>query len=812
MSFKIIILYRKNNFYKDLNDFLVKCNLQNYKLSIYNCTDEDLNHKDVLDVDNPIDTIIKSEYVDNKGVNCVILDTCIKYTDLDIVKIIDSERGYCIINYDDLKIPFILNKIINTDNMQILFDYNRDYDKVYTCKGTIDKLFYDNFFYKSNTEKYLLENILNIESTNTKVNTKTESETFLLLSKLLKDGEINEKIMLDILKNTNNDIYVVFTLINSILCKYSYNDQIIECIVDRYYIYKQNTPFIVSKDMDMYVIYNYLVDFYLDKPLFLLSDIPSWVLTGHNDNVRKFYPVIKTENTIISYPINLSDNVVISESELIINDIKYPHQSLIKLSNSQINLLKSITPITYSSVDNDKIITQQDNHLEIKNYKLIGEFIQHNNYFWGLIKEQNGSYKIVLLTIEDEIKVKTLSNNFLLDDNLDAISIKIEREILYIIASNTSHVYKCKVDEEDLFIKLLPEINNSKNPFNIKILNKNIIGLKIEDVKIKEKVNYKDYTFHSLPTKKKYFTKVDFFPKQKLVEIDKKLLYINKFIFLKLDTDVHEKTNELYFHESAKNTDFYTKSVELQISIGNDFKDCKYYVIDQDVFEKLDSAQISEIIQNRCLIISLIDEQLLKSEQLKNVYTSCESLIKLFLFNIVKNNTYINFIFSKIIHNNEYTKRYEYMNLDIENIFNENNIYQYIINNLNNKIKINIELNQKDKLLISKIKSKLLNTINPDKYKNILTISKFIVSKNFSAKIAFINIDNVFIEENEYKTILNIMFKLNWLGNIDFSVSNDTQKKYDIFIFKNKSEISYLSFSGSTLVFLIEDNLLLKID
>ena len=354
---------------------------------------------------------------------------------------------------------------------------------------------------------------------------------------------------------------------------------------------------------------------------------------------------------------------------------------------------------------------------------------------------------------------------------------------------------------------------SQSSPFSLTIELKNSIGLQVFNFNFSDKIIHKNYTFYNLPTENKYFIQVKFSPAQKLLEIDNRLLYINKFLFLNNLQNINlEKTADIYFHKSAKNTDLYTKCVEMQISTNIDYKYCKYYIIDQNEFEKLDSLEISNIIGSQCLIISLIDEDLLKNRKLKNIYTSNETLIKLFLFNIVKNTTYIQFIFERIIHANEYNKRKEFMIVDLENIARENNIYDCILDNINhNNDNNDIELNNKDCNLLNTIKSQILSSLSTEIYSNILNIVKYIISNNFNIKISFMDIDNNFIERNNYKNILKILFKINWLGKIDFNVNINSDTSYNLYIFKNRESIGRFSFEENRFLYLIEDNLLLKI-
>ena len=211
------------------------------------------------------------------------------------------------------------------------------------------------------------------------------------------------------------------------------------------------------------------------------------------------------------------------------------------------------------------------------------------------------------------------------------------------------------LNQKQLLLNILPHMVTNKSPFKIKIQYKNSIGVNISGYTIEEKLHDK-YNFYNLPSDNTIFSTIEMSVNSLLMEIDNKLMYINEFIYLPPSPTFSptKKTAEVYFHPSAKTTKLYKKVQELDILTSDDYTVAKYLVINQDAFENLNMKEVSDIISNHCLIISLIDETLLKQNKLKSKYTANESLIKLFLFNIVKNSRYVDFIFSKIIHSNEY--------------------------------------------------------------------------------------------------------------------------------------------------------------
>ena len=817
MNHKILILYRYNNFFTDLDDFIQTYKLKTDDLTIYNCTQEDIDYKNVIKSGEKIETIIKSIYHDNNGTNCIILDTCIKYSDFDIEDIIKQRKSYCIAHNADFRIPIILNKVADINNLDILIDYDTDYDDYIICEGIIDTMFYKNFFNKLSANNLIFASILNEEISCVDDFRLSDEKTkiFFKLFKLYHIADIPDNLIVYILVNNTTDLHMVFTLIDKILKNKPVSPLIMDVMVSNFAKYQDRIPFITFNNYDIYVIYEYILNYFLNKPLFMISDIPNQVLTGHNNEIYKHYPVINTEEEEISLPLLLESGIMLETPTTVnISDNKIDITNKAVVARpKQILIAKSITPLSFSLWDSANTIISYANHLHYKDYILKGQFINFNNYLVGLLEEKNKSYKLIILN-HHTLKLEHITNNFIINNNSVAISLYKNEEGIFIIShTDEGRVFKCKIDLDTLIVDILHNKNIlSASPFSFNIELKNAIGVSIVDFDLISKCVYKTHTFYNLPTDQKYFTTVAFNPKQKILEIDNKILYINEFIFLNdnIASNV-EKTADVFFHTSARNTELYTKCIELQISTSNIYNECKYYVIEQCEFEKMDCLEVSNIIKSRCLIISLIDEQLLSQDKITSNYTTNESLIKLFLINIVKNKSYVQFMFDKLIHSKEYLKRKEYMTIDIQNIEHENNIYDCILESINKDSNFGIELNNKDTELLKIVKSKILREVPEKIYKNILDIVKYVIYNNYSITIGFIDIDNNFIEENNYKNILQILFKINWLGKIDFNVNINSNTVYQLYVMKKRADISSLSFVKNTLLYLIEENLLLKI-
>ena len=137
-------------------------------------------------------------------------------------------------------------------------------------------------------------------------------------------------------------------------------------------------------------------------------------------------------------------------------------------------------------------------------------------------------------------------------------------------------------------------------------------------------------------------------------------------------------------------------------------------------------------------------------------------------------------------------------------------MFDLILNNLKPK-SFDIDLSEKDKKLLNIIKSKLLNIVSTEKYNNILEIVKFIIINNYNISIGCIGIDNSFIKDNKFSDIFKILFKINWLGKIDFNISGN-ENGYECYIVKEKKDIGKLLLEKDNIVYIIKDNFLLYIN
>ena len=133
--------------------------------------------------------------------------------------------------------------------------------------------------------------------------------------------------------------------------------------------------------------------------------------------------------------------------------------------------------------------------------------------------------------------------------------------------------------------------------------------------------------------------------------------------------------------------------VDLKISISESYSNSKYFIIDACDLNKMSSLQVSNIINNNTLIINLLNENDIKYKNM--IYMEDEHINKLFLFNIMKNSDYKSFIYERIIKDDQYNQRVDFMKIDKTNMIKSCGIVKHIKEFINKKNKYD-ELYQSD--------------------------------------------------------------------------------------------------------------------
>lgn len=602
------VIYRKNSFYIDLDDFLNTFNTIEPDY-IYNFTDEELVCPDVeiYKHSNNVENVIKHIYSDNLGENCLILDTCIHYpvnTDLSSL----TSLSFCMISMKDYEIPIILSKVVKNEFQEVLFDFTNN-PKEYSCiPVNIDESFFDNFEESSSIQFLLLCALFfnkEIGSVDEYKSTREKEKAYEYYAKYLLSEDKEDKV--NYLKKA---------------LKYSYNRiflsefQKLEGAVPRDIIQNKNIEdlFILKGNICDEEIYNSIIETCTNRSLFSLSDLPDYVpfhtsplILDYLPKLTLKYEELDTESVSISdkIEINLAGAFVYSDT----NNLLDVSKGLISY-RGKVLILKSLNPIEIAAITNiSKTIITHDTNINYK-HKIISNVAVYAGYYIFLIQLANGCYQFVLLETKT-LNLTGVSKHFTINVDGQIVGLVSEGKNLFLVSSNKLQLTKSLIEHKSLFIDILTKFN-IKNPLSVIIKKKNTIYLTIDGKPYTaEDVMYNKYVFTAEPSAA---YKIDYAPESKLLTIMDKIKYLKTFVYLEQDIELKEKTYTFYFHDSVKAEDICEQAKDLDVSIGDDYTKCKFYVVDQRVFEKMNSETISDIIQNQLFIISLIDEESLKKK------------------------------------------------------------------------------------------------------------------------------------------------------------------------------------------------------
>tara|TARA_B100001093_G_C26795045_1_gene1000725 strand:- start:650 stop:1846 length:1197 start_codon:yes stop_codon:yes gene_type:complete len=227
---------------------------------------------------------------------------------------------------------------------------------------------------------------------------------------------------------------------------------------------------------------------------------------------------------------------------------------------------------------------------------------------------------------------------------------------------------------------------------------------------------------------------------------------ITDFIYLPENIETKNKKYEISFYSDTTDIELKNYLTEKEISITKDYSLAKYLIITTYDMENLTYKEVSDIITNKTLIITILEE-----EEVNNTtgirYKNNKFLNKLFLFNIVKNDDYKDFIINKIILDDQYTIREEYFEIDINNIYTNTNLYEYTLKFLEYEERLTkkIHISDTDKNykmdLITKLHRKTENTV-------LIEVLKFILYNDQEITVL-----------TDKDDIPELIYKLNILGD-----------------------------------------------
>lgn len=470
----------------------------------------------------------------------------------------------------------------------------------------------------------------------------------------------------------------------------------------------------------------------------MLSNKEELQLTYNTDDNNLSFKNSSQTNTIYDIKLNNFSSLMHNTEVIIISSI-YPEFKLQKLNilDAELSDFKS-----YSIAWN--------------NIKIVTKFVQIENIYIGIVNNIKSSIYRFLYLDSNTLKPLAISNCFKLRYKTDIIDIEtVNNEHINIFTKNNTidTISICT-----LYFMFNAPISYNEN---IKIeISKNIeLGLKTYGYDIPNH-NYKNYVLSN--NKKDIIVQYDFninMVKMKDISYNK---LIQEFIFLPTNCTLSNKEFDIcYYDITTIENDLITKLSDNGFTTCDTYNSSKYLIINNNELENLPPLKLSNIIESKTLIISLINEADLENSNYSTVYSHNEYLNKLFLFNIVKNAEYINFIIEKIIKNQEYDKRSEFMSIDIERIYDNCNIYTHYF-----------MMMKESKKRIAEYEREL----SKDKYKEYILIkaSQNIVDNNIIEILKFIILNkqdiDIFYNVNEIPPmieLLNIFSETLYLKNID---------------------------------------------
>lgn len=576
--------------------------------------------------------------------------------------------------------------------------------------------------------KMLYENEDYVKANHILNNTNIKSNSHIILSNTEICNFHTEYLKLLInfkLRNISETLSLANRLIHSEFCLPNYKNEIAECII--------NLQDCKNNDISESI----------------LSKAKTFQNNTYSESVN--YKVVNKTHILTDF--EQKDNILtIKQNDIQIYNIDLISNrtcSCIAHKNDKLIIATSLTPFTLKILkDNIPTKLLEYNTVSyLSDYEFVTKFVEYNNVYISLLSLKNiGNNKLYKLFMINNNNLKPINTSDLFKINLGNIKdIFVIDDYLLVIGKN-SHTFISLCDmyfDNNLDIDYIPEIILDKDTdigVNIECAEYNVVdkfyknfNLECESAKYNIKINL---TNNIITNKTTGFTKL-----------------IQDFIYLPYNINVPEKISDVTFY--SDNTDFILKKYfeEKGVITSNNFRTSKYLVITTFDLENLTSQELSDIIINKTLIITLLEEEEINNTTNVKYKTNSE-LNKLFIFNIAKNEEYKEFIFNKIIKDDQYKIRKEYFDVDISNIYQSANIFETIIKfidteeSFNRKLELNNTKNNYKVELINRLHSKTENTA-------VLEVLKYIIINDQNITI--------FTENDE---VDELIYKLNILGDI----------------------------------------------
>ena len=337
----------------------------------------------------------------------------------------------------------------------------------------------------------------------------------------------------------------------------------------------------------------------------------------------------------------------------------------------QIQLEQNELKISRLDLEKKEIISFMKHNIEEywNDYILETNFIELNSYYCSIVRHRDCKYNLLnLLLIEKKSLRPVLITNFIKIINNKIHDFIIQNDKIFLICEYQNNIVTYILDEQQLYL-------NYNLPFNYK----ESINLNIEKQSIKIITNPPNIIdnikldMYLLSEKSTNIINLDY--QNSILSRGNYNEYITDFMY-KFEKLSIEKTSTISFFNKETCNELFTELESLHVDIGDVYEFSKYLVINMHELNSLTSNDISNIINSNTLIINLIEEDEIESPCSKIIEN--EYLNKLFLFNIVKNSDYIKFIYEKIIEDDQYDQRSNFIEIDKKNINNLCGISRYV--------------------------------------------------------------------------------------------------------------------------------------
>ena len=517
--------------------------------------------------------------------------------------------------------------------------------------------------------------------------------------------------------------------------------------------------------------------------------LPSWIEDKHFPDYikdRDLPNITKAKNEMQEHKIvkdfkkYIVDNKVLEYKEDKFNLFNETFNNVIPIEHKKRVLyatLDSDNNYNIHALSNNKLTLVLSDKKSLEHPNIFGNMIKffENNICLTLIREN--CYAISVFTNKTFDFIGT--SKFFTIDN--PIGLQTENSNLFIITMKDGKYYKNEVDLVSYFTDICV-FNDIDNVFSLKIKLRNNIKLSINNYN-----NIPDeFSGLRFNADEEVLANVKYDYINKIIDYNNNLYYHNKFVYLPQNINLQDKQYDVCYYKSYPILkELENKISELQISTGNDFRKAKYCFILQSELERLNSLELSEIIEHNTIIVSVLTPEQLASNSFIKKYTVEPLLQKLFLFNIGMNENYIEFVIEKILMDNQYDKRKEFMAIDKNNIFSNSNIFNIIHKIKNNNF--SKKYPEKNTSLLNKFRKRVFKS--DCSFDNLIN---YAIDKELELNIRYLN-----------TTVPENIKKLNIFGT-EKSMLEDCNT-FDVLIVKTIGDLKNIEVSSENVFFFISD-------